>query len=121
MFRNRPRPGPQPGGPRRLSGRSSSSSSRWCCPGLTPAWAQGSESCPGGGTAPTPTDIAVDIVPIVVTSTTDAYFVLYVKHDLTGTILRDRLLPDMVELPVLVALGEAGTTTLGREPGGAAP
>ena len=42
-------------------------------------------------------------VPIVVASTTDDYFVLYVKHDVDGT---------AVELPVLVKLGEADTTTL---------
>ena len=42
-------------------------------------------------------------VPIVVESTTEEYFVLYVKHDLDGT---------DVELPVLVKLGEAGATTL---------
>ena len=42
-------------------------------------------------------------VPIVVTSTTADYFVLYVKHDVDGT---------KVELPVLVKLGETGTTTL---------
>ena len=47
--------------------------------------------------------MAVTSVPIVVTSTTDDYFVLYVKHDVDGT---------EVELPVLVKLGEAGTTTL---------
>ena len=39
----------------------------------------------------------------MVTSTTADYFVLYVKHDVDGT---------EVELPVLVKLGEAGTTTL---------
>ena len=39
----------------------------------------------------------------MVTSTTADYFVLYVKHDVDGT---------EVELPVLVKLGDAGTTTL---------
>ena len=71
---------------------------------IMPAWAQdnGSEdSCPGGGYDPTP--VAVAAVPIVVTSTTADYFVLYVKHDVDGT---------EVEIPVLVKLGEAGTTTL---------
>ena len=58
--------------------------------------------CPGGASNPVP--IAVTAVPIVVTSTTDDYFVLYVRHDLTaGT---------TVELPVLVKRGEVGTTTL---------
>ena len=60
-------------------------------------------TCPGAGDAPTPTAVAVTAVPIVVTSTTDDYFVLYVTHDLDGA---------EVELPVLVKRGEAGTTTL---------
>ena len=42
-------------------------------------------------------------VPIVVESTTADYFVLYAKHDVDGI---------EVEIPVLVKLGEAGTTTL---------
>ena len=53
--------------------------------------------------APTPTDVTVDAVPIVVASTTADYFVLYVTHDVDGAVQ---------ELPVLVKLGEAGTTTL---------
>ncbi len=61
------------------------------------------EPCPGGGYNPTPTDVAVAAVPIVVESTTDDYFVLYVKHDMDGT---------EVEIPVLVKRGEADTTTL---------
>ena len=52
---------------------------------------------------PTPTDVAVDAVPIVVNSTIDDYFVLYVTHDVDGKVQ---------ELPVLVKLGEPGTTTL---------
>ena len=64
-----------------------------------PAYAQSDDSCP----APTPTAVEIDAVPIVVESTTAEYFVLYVKHDGDGT---------EVELPVLVKLGEAGTTTL---------
>ena len=59
--------------------------------------------CPGADYNPTPTDVEVDAVPIVVTSTTDDYFVLYVSHDVDDT---------EVELPVLVKRGEAGTTTL---------
>ena len=55
--------------------------------------------CPGASYNPTPTDVEVDSVPIVVTSTTDDYFVLYVR----GT---------TVDLPVLVKRGEAGTTSL---------
>ena len=42
-------------------------------------------------------------VPIVVTSTTADYFVLYASHDVDGT---------AVEYPVQLALGEDGTTTL---------
>ena len=42
-------------------------------------------------------------MPIVVTSTTADYFVLYVSHDVDGT---------EVEIPVLVKRGSAGTTTL---------
>ena len=59
--------------------------------------------CPGGGYNPTPTDVEVDAVPILVTSTTQDYFVLYVSHDVDDTEL---------EWPVLVKRGEAGTTTL---------
>ena len=61
------------------------------------------ESCPDPGTAPTPTAVAVTEVPIVVESTTDDYFVLYVKHDLDGM---------EIAQPVAVTRGEAGTTTL---------
>ena len=52
---------------------------------------------------PTPTDIAVTSVPIVVESTTDDYFVLYAVQELDDV---------DVELPVLVKLGEEGSTTL---------
>ena len=58
------------------------------------------DSCPD----PTPTAVGVDAVPIVVTSTTADYFVLYVSHELDAD--------TTVELPVLVKKGEAGTTTL---------
>ena len=61
------------------------------------------DPCDGGGYNPTPTAVAVAAVPIVVESTTDDYFVLYVSHDMDGTNL---------DLPVLVNKGEAGTTTL---------
>ena len=64
-----------------------------------PARAQTPPTCPD----PTPTAVAVDAVPIVVTSTTDDYFVLYVSHDVDGA---------EVDLPALVKRGEAGTTTL---------
>ena len=59
--------------------------------------------CAEDGDAPTPVEVPVTSVPIVVTSTTDDYFVLYVNHDVDGT---------EVELPVLVKKGAAGTTTL---------
>ena len=61
-------------------------------------------TCPGAGSAPTPTVVEVGAVPIVVESTTDEYFVLYVRHDLDAD--------TTFEIPVLVALGESGTTTL---------
>ena len=61
------------------------------------------ETCPGGGYGPDPTPVEVDAVPIVVTSTADDYFVLYVSHDVDGK---------EVEWPVLVKRGESGATTL---------
>ncbi len=64
-----------------------------------PAYAQTPPTCPD----PTPTAVDVDAVPIVVSSTTDDYFVLYLLRDVDGT---------EVDLPVLVKRGEAGTTTL---------
>ena len=69
------------------------------------AFAQGGdpEPCQGGGYSPTPVEVEVATVPIVVTSTTDDYFVLYVKHEVDGT---------EGNLPVLVKLGEEGSTTL---------
>ena len=72
------------------------------------AQAQGNdpgEPCLGGGYNPTPTAVEVTAVPIVVTSTTADYVVLYVKHVLVEG-RRE------VEIPVLVKKGEAGTTTL---------
>ena len=53
--------------------------------------------------APDPTAVEVTQVPIVVTSTTDDYFVLYVQHDADD---------DEWEIPVLVKLGEASATPL---------
>ena len=64
-----------------------------------PAYAQAPPTCPD----PTPTAVDVDAVPIVVSSTTNDYFVLYLLRDVDGT---------EVDLPVLVKRGEAGTTTL---------
>ena len=66
------------------------------------------EPCSGGGYNPTPVEVEVTAVPIVVESTTADYFVLYVRHDLDGT---------EVEFPVLVKLGEAGTTMLSENVG----
>ena len=40
------------------------------------------EPCSGGGYNPTPVEVEVTAVPIVVESTTADYFVLYVRHDL---------------------------------------
>ena len=60
-------------------------------------------ACPDRNSEPTPVPIAVDAVPIVVASTTDDYFVLYVTFDLDGT---------EVEQPVLVKRGATGATTL---------
>ncbi len=60
-------------------------------------------ACPDRDTEPTPVNIQVDAVPIVVTSTTADYFVLYVTFDLNGA---------EVEQPVLVKRGATGATTL---------
>ena len=57
-------------------------------------------TCPN---RPTPTDVAVTAVPIVVTSTTADYFVLYASFEVDST---------TVDYPVLVKKGEDGTTTL---------
>ena len=38
--------------------------------------------CPGTASGPTPTPVEVEAVPIVVESTTDKYYVLYVRHEL---------------------------------------
>ena len=62
-----------------------------------------SEPGQANGEAPTPVEVEVTGVPIVVESSTDEYFVLYASHDFDGT---------EVEIPVSVTLGEAGTTTL---------
>ena len=61
-------------------------------------------TCPGSDSAPTPTAVEVGAVPIVVESTAEEYFVLYVRQELdTGA---------TVEIPVSVTLGQDGTTTL---------
>ena len=75
-------------------------------PAMVEAQGNAQEPCSGDGLYnPTPTAIEVGAVPIVVTSTTADYFVLYVKHVLVEG-RRE------VEIPVLVKKGEAGTTTL---------
>ena len=63
----------------------------------------GRYSCRNAADLPTPTDIAVTAVPIVVQSTTSDYFVLYAKYD-SGDVSK--------EMPVKVVQGQAGTTTL---------
>ena len=62
------------------------------------------QECPDAGTAPTPTEVAVTAVPIVVASTTDDYFVLYVSHEVDAD--------TTVHIPVSVTRGETGSTTL---------
>ena len=62
------------------------------------------QNCPDAGDAPTPTAVTVNVVPIVVVSTTAEYFVLYVSHELDAD--------TTLELPVLVKKGDADTTTL---------
>ena len=62
------------------------------------------DTCPGADSAPTPTVVEVGAVPIVVESTTDEYFVLYVRHDLDAD--------TTFEVPVGVTLGQDGATTL---------
>ena len=64
---------------------------------------QAVQPCRDGYVPPTPTDVAVTAVPIVVESTTADYFVLYVNHDVDDT---------AVWYPVQVTPGEDGTTTL---------
>ena len=65
---------------------------------------QPASECPGAGSGPVPRSIAVGSVPVVVESTVEKYYVLYVMHQLNGE--------TAVEIPVSVTLGQAGTTTL---------
>ena len=65
---------------------------------------QPASECPGAGSGPSPRSIAVGSVPVVVESTVEKYYVLYVMHQLNGE--------TAVEIPVSVTLGQAGTTTL---------
>ncbi|WP_420626152.1 PEP/pyruvate-binding domain-containing protein [Candidatus Poriferisodalis sp.] len=71
---------------------------------VAPVGAQAQQLCSGGGYDPLPTEVEVEGVPIVVESTIDEYFVLYVRYDLDAD--------STVYLPVSVTLGQAGTTTL---------
>ena len=61
-------------------------------------------TCSGNGYDPAPVDVEVEAVPIVVESTTDEYFVLYVRHELDAD--------TALWMPVSVTLGQAGTSTL---------
>ena len=69
------------------------------------------DACPDDFDA-TPTEVTVEAVPIVVTSTTDDYFVLYATFELFGA---TRL------VPVQIKRGEAGTTTLSQNVGPLSP
>ena len=60
------------------------------------------DSCSGSGFNSTPENVPVTATPIVVTSTSTDYFVLFVRPDLNV----DR------EIPISVTLGEDGETTL---------
>ena len=61
-------------------------------------------TCSESGYDPAPIDVEVEAVPIVVESTTDEYFVLYVRHELDAD--------TTLWMPVSVTLGHAGTTAL---------
>ena len=63
----------------------------------------GAQTCPDAGEAPTPTEVTVTAVPIVVESTTADYFVLHASRDMDE---------ETVWYPVKVAVGEEGTTTV---------
>ena len=65
------------------------------------------DQCSGTGSAPTPRSIAVEAVPIVVESTAEKYYVLYVRHELDAD--------TTVEIPVSVTLGQDGATTLSEQ------
>ena len=63
--------------------------------------------CRRAGPGPEPRPVEVEAAPVVVESTAEKYYVLYVLHDLDdGT---------AVEIPVSVTLGEAGSTTLAEQ------
>ena len=68
---------------------------------------QPASECPGAGSGPAPRSLAVASVPVVVDSTVEKYYVLYVLHQLNDD--------TAVEIPVSVTLGQAGTTTLSEQ------
>ena len=71
--------------------------------------------CDAGWVAPTPTAVAVTAVPIVVSSTTADYFVLYAKHTIYEEHTVDGIsteVPVSTDVPMSVTRGEDGTTTL---------
>ena len=68
---------------------------------------QPASECPGAGSGSAPRSIAVGSVPVVVESTAEKYYVLYVRHQLNGE--------TAVEIPVSVTLGQDGTTTLSEQ------
>ena len=59
--------------------------------------------CESGWVAPAPVSVTVTDVPIEVASTTDDYFVLYIRIDSSSP---------TTDLPIAVVLGEDGTTSL---------
>ena len=67
------------------------------------------EECPGGGYNPAPVEVAVEAVPIVVESTAEEYFVLYVVG---LPPVNAYLASSPREVPVSVTLGGEATTTL---------
>ena len=67
------------------------------------------EECPGGGYNPAPVEVAVEAVPIVVESTAEEYFVLYVVGLPPVNAYLDS---SPSEVPVSVTLGEEATTAL---------
>ncbi len=64
---------------------------------------QTDQPCENGFVPPTPTEVAITALPIVVESTVADYFVLYVSHEVDGETMWD---------PVKVVLGEGTTTTI---------
>ena len=68
---------------------------------------QPASECPGAGSGPAPRSLAVASVPVVVDSTVEKYYVLYVLHQLNDD--------TAVEIPVSVTLGQVGTTTLSEQ------